>query len=70
MAESADPKFTIKTEAGADLPEPIRELVESWLNEAEGDLARALVVAAEDAAIWRAAASRGLLRLGPDKATK
>ena len=58
----ATSKWTIQTADGAPLAEKLRPFVEAWLEGADGDLLRALVFAARDAAAFEAGSKA---RLGP-----
>ncbi|MGJ0620443.1 MAG: hypothetical protein ACR65Z_06980 [Methylocystis sp.] len=65
MDEDQNKRWTIQKASGEPLPERVAALVEHWLTVTDGDLASALVLAAEELAALEPAASRGFSRTPP-----
>ena len=65
MDEDQKKRWTIQKASGEPLPERVAALVEHWLTATNGDLASALVLAAEELAALEPAASRGYSRTPP-----
>lgn len=65
MDEDQNKRWTIQKASGEPLPERVAALVEHWLTATDGDLASALVLAADELAALEPAASRGYSRTPP-----
>lgn len=63
--DQQDKRWTIQKASGEPLPDRVAALIEHWLTATDGDLASALVLAAEELAALEPAASRGYSRTPP-----
>lgn len=57
-----EPRWTVRTVDGKELPREVASVVESWLARTDGAVVEALVLAAEEFVVASASASFGLCR--------